>query len=126
MIDLSKADRVKRFVESYCIQSRSPWNGQPVKLLPWQERDLIQPLYSTLTDAGERQYKKCALFISKKQGKSTLLSCLALYHLLESPGNEVYIIAGSTEQAGIIYKESCNMVDAHPELRKRLWARRNI
>jgi len=62
------------------------------------------------------------LEVPKKNGKSTLLSALALLLLIaDSQGApEVYLNAVDREQASIIYDEACRMVKASPELSARL------
>jgi phage terminase large subunit-like protein len=126
MIIEEKAFKVRRFLETYCVQSQAPWTGKPLKLMPWQWQEIILPLYGTYQDDElTRQYKKLICFIPKKQGKTSLLAGLALYHLLEQAGSEVYVIASDVQQAGILYKASADYVELSP-LSKRLRVRRNI
>lgn len=58
------------------------------------------------------------LYVARKNGKSTLLSGLALYCLIadKEAGAEVYSVASKKDQARIIYEEVCNMVRQSPEL----------
>lgn len=116
--------RVKHFIETYCRQSKHPWNGKPIKLLPWQQ-DILRAVYGT-TKGNERQYRRAGIWIPKKNGKTTLMSALALYHLLEYPGSECYIVASNVRQADICFGEAANMAETHPVLNKRLWTRRNV
>lgn len=46
------------------------------------------------------------VLLPKKNGKSTLVAALALYHLLTTENAEGYIAASSREQAGIILKQA--------------------
>jgi phage terminase large subunit-like protein len=55
------------------------------------------------------------------------MSALALYLLMydNEPGNQVFTVACDKEQASIIYKESCNMIEASPLLARALKVRRS-
>jgi phage terminase large subunit-like protein len=63
---IEKAERVKRFIESYCTFSKGEWAGQPFHLLPWQYDELILPLYGTVNDDGFRQYRTAYVEIQRK------------------------------------------------------------
>lgn len=133
MICVDKAEKVRNFLQKYCIQSQAPWSGKPLQLMPWQWTDIVLPLYGTYLDDGvTRQYKRAGIWIPKKNGKTALLAGLALYHLLEQEGSEVYIIASDVQQAGIMFKACADYVElcGHKKetlaLSKRLRVRRNI
>lgn len=91
-----------------CVQNKHPWHGKPLELLAWQT-EFIRNVYGQWL-AGERLINRASLWVPKKNGKSTLLSMLCLYHLVEYPGSEVYCVASDVKQAGIIYDESCAMI----------------
>lgn len=118
--------KVKKFLETYCIQSKAPWTGKPLKLLDWQWSSIIRPIYGWKKPDGSRRFTQGIIFIPKKCGKTTLLSGLSLYHLLEQAGSEVYCIASDIQQAEVLYSQSADMVELSPQLQKRLWVRRNI
>jgi phage terminase large subunit-like protein len=54
--------------------------------------------------------------LPKKNGKSTLVAALALYHLLTTADAECYIAASSREQAGIILKQARKLINSSPAL----------
>src|SRR5262249_24388147 len=108
-------EKVKSFVTKYCVLSKHPWNGKPISLVPWQD-SLLQNLYGTVTKDGLTQYRRAGIWIPKKNGKSTLMSALALYHLLEYPGSEVAVIASNVRQADVVFSEAANMAETHPAL----------
>jgi phage terminase large subunit-like protein len=119
--DQKASDRVRKFVETFCKQSKGDFAGQPLKLLPWQQ-DFIQRLYGWKRPDGTRRYRHCSVWCAKKNGKTTALSALALYHLVadNEPGAEVYIVANDQQQAGICFGEAANMVEQSPLLAKKL------
>ena len=77
--------------------------GQPFVLQPW-EKEIIQNVYGTLNDRGYRQYSYAYLEIPKKNGKTSLIAGLGLYHLMcDGPGGQIYCCAGDREQAALVY-----------------------
>jgi len=109
------------FVELFCIQSKGRWAGQPLVLLPWQT-DFLMRLFSWRSPDGKRRFKRAYLEVAKKNGKTTLLSALALL-LLVADGEgapEVYVLAVDRDQASILFDESARMVRSSPEFASRL------
>lgn len=120
--DLKAADRVRAFLAKFCRHSKGQWAGKPLELLEWQWHDLVAPLFGWMRKDGTRRFRRAGIWVSKKNGKSTIGSGLSLYMLVgdREPGAEVFCAAADREQAGIVYSEAANMVDASPELQKRL------
>jgi phage terminase large subunit-like protein len=118
----AKADRVCRFIETFCIHSKGQWAGQPFRLMDWQRKDILEPLFGWVDAEGRRRYRTAAIFTPKKNGKSTLLSALALYFLFADgePGAEVYSAAADRFQAGIIARECFALAKSSPFLSKNL------
>lgn len=67
--------------------------------------------------AGRRS---TVILISKKNGKTSLLGALALYHLLTTPDAECVIAAASRDQAGIMLRQIQGFIRRSPELSRRL------
>lgn len=122
--DQARVDRVVKFMATFCRHSKGRWAGQPLTMLPWQVRDVIEPLFGWVRPDGYRRHRRCYIEIGKKNGKSTLCAGLALYLLVgdSEPGAEVYCAAFATKQAKIVYEEVERMVKASPHLKKRLRA----
>ena len=117
---MNRADKVLKFI-SLLKHSKAPFTGQPFELMYWQE-DFIRTLYGTLKPDGQRQYRQALLYLPRKNGKTALAAALALYHLLADgkPGGEIYLAAGSREQAGICFNQCRDFVRSNPTLSKRL------
>jgi len=122
MFDIKKAERVRRFIETYCSFSKGEWAGQPFKLLPWEWNDVIKPLFGTLNGNRYRQYRICYIEIPKKNGKTELCAALGLYMLTNDDelGAEVYIAASDREQAGLTNNAATTMVKNNSTLSKHL------
>jgi phage terminase large subunit-like protein len=118
--DLAAGRHVCDFLATYCRQSKGRWRGLPISLMDWQ-RDFLMRLFGWRRADGRRRFRRAYLEVAKKNGKSTLVSGLTLYLLLaDDAAPEVYINASDREQASIIYDEAARMVEASPELAKRL------
>ena len=110
------------FIEKFCKHSKGKWAGQPVKLELFQKA-FIEGLFGFVDkDTGIRKYKKGALFVGRKNGKSTLDSGLSNYMLTKDGegGAEIYSIATKRDQAKVVWDECKRMIKKSPELDKRI------
>lgn len=90
--------------------------GQPLQLLDWQH-SLLWDVYGTVNDQGYRQYRYAYLEMPKKNGKTTMIAGLGLYHLTcDPPGGQIYCCAADKKQASLVYKAACGMIEQDPEL----------
>src|SRR5690554_6890733 len=120
----SRADLAVQFFGAL-RQTKGKWAGQPLDLLPWQER-VVRDLFGTLRPDGKRQYRTAYIEVPRKAGKSTLSAAIALYLLFEGePGGEVYSAAADREQARIVFEQAKAMVEASPELSRYAETYRN-
>ncbi len=119
--DHAAGKRVCDFIEKFCRQYKDDFANQLIVLMDWQ-RDFLMRLYGWKRANGRRRFKTAYLEIPKKNGKSTLESAQALYHLVgdKVSGPEVYVNAFDREQASIIYTNARLMVLQSPELNRRL------
>ena len=118
--DENRGKFVCDFIEQFCYQSKGKWAGQLIKLLPWQ-RDFIMRLHGWRRPDGRRRFRTFYLEVAKKNGKSTLVSCLANETLVdpEDGAPEIYLNAVDREQAGIVFDECAHMVNVSPDLSAR-------
>jgi phage terminase large subunit-like protein len=118
-----RADRVVKFVQQFVtMTSGRKFAGKPMKLMSWQIHDIIEPIYGWVDAEGLRRYRRAAIFVSKKNGKSSLMAALVLYHMLADgePGAAVFGAAVDRIQAGVIYRSVAASVRANPELARAL------
>jgi len=119
--DPDAADHVCNFFEHYLSHTMGEHAGKPFTLLPWQRDDVLRPLFGWKRPDGRRRFAKGDIFIAKKQGKSTIAAGLANYFLVTSGARgEVYGVAHTRDQAGIIYREAAAMARTSPALQDRL------
>jgi len=124
-----RVNRIVSFVRGL-RHTKAPWYGHPFNLQPWQESFLTE-LYGREREDGRRQYRQSLLFIPRKNGKTETAAALALYHLFadRTPGGEIYVAAGSRDQASLCFNVARDMVRQHPGLRERakiIDSRKNI
>ena len=50
------------------------------------------------------------ILIPKKNGKTTLLAALALFHLARWPGAECIVVATARDQARVLFRQAANLV----------------
>lgn len=108
--DEDRAIRPVRFIEAFCKQSQGKI-GSPIKLQPYQKA-MIEAAYGFVDDEDIRKYQEVLNIIGRKNGKTTLLSCLQLYMLVADGEGapECYQIATAHDQALKGFTECCNMV----------------
>ena len=126
IFDEARATRPIEFIEKFCKHSKGEWSGKAVKLELFQKA-FIQALFGFIDpQTGFRKYKEAFFLVARKNGKSTLLSGLALYMLIADGegGAEVYSVATKLQQSSIIFNEVVNMVNQSPALKKHLKKRK--
>ena len=83
-------------------------NGERMLLEPFQ-REIVADYFAGATET--------LMLISKKNGKTTLLAALALFHLLTTQDAECVVAAASRDQATILYDQAVGFVRRTPALR---------
>jgi phage terminase large subunit-like protein len=101
----------------FCANVLTLSTGEPFVLEPFQLR-LLRDFF-----AGARE---TLVILSKKNGKTTLLAALALYHLIRTPDAECVIGATSRDQATILFDQARGFVDRSHELRQRVVVKRGF
>lgn len=113
MADLDRADLEFRrknadlgieFI-SYLRHFRGSASGKPFRLEGWQEF-IVANLLGWYRPDGLRRFTSAYIEVSRKNGKTALMSALALYFLIADgeAGAEVDLAANSREQANIAYE----------------------
>jgi phage terminase large subunit-like protein len=82
-------------------------DGNPFKLEPFQKR-ILAGYFAGATET--------LILLPKKNGKSTLLAALALYHLLRTPEANIPVVASSAGQAMWIFDQARGFVERSPEV----------
>lgn len=123
--DIDRANRPIEFIQQFCRRSDGKHFGEQIVLDLWQKA-FIQTLFGFIDDHGNRQFQEALLLVARKNGKTTLLSCLALYMLVgDREGSpEIYTVATKLDQAKLCYNSTCRMLSQSKALLKHLKKRK--
>lgn len=112
---MTRGERVCAFIERYCRAPEGAHVGEPIKLAAFQRR-FILAVYD-----NPKGTRKAYLAIARKNGKSALIACLLLAHLVGPEARtNAQLVSGarSREQAAVVFKLAAKMVHLSPELSK--------
>ncbi|MBR0879124.1 phage terminase large subunit-like protein [Bradyrhizobium barranii subsp. barranii] len=115
-----RAARVIAFIERLTVPSGSG-QGKPFKLDLWQKQ-FIRDIYEPHIGAN-RAVRRAILSVARKNGKTALIACIALAHLVGPEAiinGEIYSAANDRDQASIVFKFAKQIVDLEPELRAQI------
>lgn len=122
--DAPSVERVLRFF-LLLRQLIGRWAGREFRLLDWQVRYLVAPVFGLKRADGKRLIRTVWFEIPRKNGKSTICSGLCLYLLMadREPAAEVYAAAGDKPQAGIVFRAARNMATGSRSISDKLGKR---
>jgi phage terminase large subunit-like protein len=114
----AEADRAVRFINNLTHAKGARWARKKFNLRPWQENEIIRPLFGALRPDGTRAYRKALLALGRKNGKSEIGAAIAMYMLAGEPeeGGEIYSAATDREQASLVFNVAAQMVKNDPTL----------
>ena len=95
----------------FCERALTTESGRPFTLEPFQ-REILADFFG-----GSREL---VVILAKKNGKSSLLAALAIWHLISVAFAEVVVVAASRDQAGILLRQVVGFVRRSPVLQARL------
>lgn len=117
-IDKQRALELVEFIQM--LKLVDDFYGEPFILQDWQH-EVLWEVYGRVKEDGYRQYRYAYLEIPKKNGKTTLIGALGVYHLVcDPPQGQIYCCAADKKQAGLVYKAAVAMIDQDEELGKIL------
>ncbi|MDN3021550.1 terminase TerL endonuclease subunit [Streptomyces sp. S.PB5] len=122
-----RADKVVKFFAELLIHPAGALANTRFELAPWQEHEIIRPLFGEVHWSDQwgcyvRRYTRATIVMARKNGKSALLSGIALYMLVGDgeESAEVYGAAANTRQAGKVFEPAVKMMRKSPILAARL------
>lgn len=114
--DKKLAERPIAFMERFLAPTKGDYGS--MRLLPW-ECFFESQLYGWVDKrTGLRRYREGLLLVGRGNGKSTLLAGNACYGASKDGerGADVYLLANTRDQAGIIYREAQLQIQSSPAL----------
>ena len=123
--DEQRALRPVRFIEKFCKQSQGTI-GEPIRLIPFQKA-MLEAAYGFVDDEENRRFQEILMVVGRKNGKTTLLSCINLFMLMADGEGapECYTIATAKDQAKKGFNECLNMARQSRVLSKHLKKRQS-
>ena len=108
--DTSEFEKRLKFEQSLCTQSKAPYWGVPINLMPWQKA-FWEVVYSfKFADTGLRRFNEELLEIARKNGKSTMFSADGCYDLFVGTGGiSICCASNDDRQARLIWTEIAGM-----------------
>ncbi len=114
--DKKRALDIIEFIQM--LKAVDDFYGQPFQLLDWQYQ-VLWDVYGTVNENGYRQYRYAYLEIPKKNGKTSLVAAIALYHLIcDGPGGQIYCCAADRGQAELAYRAARQMIEQDEALQE--------
>jgi phage terminase large subunit-like protein len=116
------AEKAVAFFPKYLTLTKGEFAGRPFVLDDWQADDIVRPLFGWKCSDGTRRYRRCYVWVARKNGKSELGAGIALLMLLGDGelGGEVYTIASNENQARIVFDRATAMVQRSVGLSEHL------
>lgn len=110
---MSRADKIIRFIECYCVTPEGAGVGKPLVLADFQKK-FIRDVYDN--PAGTR---RAYLSVGRKNGKTGLIAALLLAHLVGPEAKlNAQLISGamSRDQAALVFSLAAKMVQQSAKL----------
>jgi len=110
---LTRGKKVVAFIEAFCLISEGQYVGQPMKLLPFQKKFILDVYDNPL--GTSRAY----LSVARKNGKSALIAAILLAHIVgpeAKQNSQIVSGARSRDQAALVFKLAEKMVRLSPQL----------
>lgn len=109
-------------IYSYLRHVKGAMSGKQIDLEPWQCWIVAVVFGWKWKNTGKRRFRKVYEEVGRKNGKTTKLCGIAVLGLLKDDegGPEIYSCATKRDQAALMFKATCHMVNQSPQLKKRL------
>lgn len=122
--DSKKAQFYIDFIEKCCTHIEGALAGKPFVMENW-ERAIIANLFGWYREDFQgrtvRRYRKCFIYIPRKNGKSPLAAAIhnAIFFMDDEAGQVNNISAASRDQATKLYRHISGMINNESEMRNR-------
>ena len=113
---LTDGDEIIDFAAEHFVVLKGFRAGEPLVFTAWQKW-LLRALFERDEQTKRLRYRRALIGLPRKQGKSLMLSAVAVYGMITGEsGAEVYVVAGDRQQARIIFGEAKQQVQMSPVL----------
>jgi len=107
---------------SFCSHYQGEFAGKMFVPAPWQGWLTWLTHGWVFSETGYRRFRERYIEVARGNGKTSWLAADALRHLVadDEPGAAVYAAATKRDQAALLWGAAAHMVEASPELAKRI------
>lgn len=118
--DEEKASKIIKFAE-ICRHWKGDKSGQRIELQPHQVFYFASIFGWVDKETGLRRFKQSYKEVARKNGKTTELAVISLFHLLfdNEKGAQVYCAATKEDQARILVNDAAQITLTTPELKEK-------
>lgn len=99
-----------------CKQSIGQWANQPIEYLFYQRAFFEALLGIRRRSTHKLRFNQAFVEMGRKNGKTTMLTPLPLFHLLVEPSAQAYVVATKLSQAKLLWEECQKMLYRNPDL----------
>lgn len=111
---MTRGQKVIAFIERWCLVPEGKNVGKPIRLDAFQKKFIL-----AVYDNPNRATRRAILSMARKNGKTVLIACLLLAHLVGPEARENgQIVSGaqSRDQAALVFDLACKMILLSEEL----------
>lgn len=112
---MTNGESVIEFIEAFCIVPEGQGVGEPIQLAAFQRRFILEVYDNPNTT------RRAIMSIARKNGKSAMVSCLLLAHIvgpMAVRNSQIASCALSRDQASIVFRHASNMISMNATLSK--------
>lgn len=114
--DDAEAIRAVKFIETKLCHWEDQWNGKPLVLEGWQ-KFIVQQIFGwKMVSNGRRRVRSVYIQIARKNGKTSFLAAIILYHMFADRVGTPQVLVGANdeEQAKICVNSAGRMIESSP------------
>ncbi len=107
--DESESEKLFLFIQNL-KQFEDVFFDKPLILEDWEKFILAQIYCWKKKSDNKRRIKRIYIQVARKNGKTILMSVIALYSLIVGKSEEIYSLASKKDQAKIVYDKMCGII----------------
>lgn len=117
--DEKEATRAINFIERKLKHWEGSFAGNPLLLEDWQ-KFIVMQIFGWYTSEGKRRVRSVYIQIARKNGKTSFLAAIILYHIFADKENTPQVLVGANneDQAKICVNSTGRMIETSPDLKE--------
>lgn len=117
LLDLKKANKAIRFIESFCHHSEGKLAPQLIKLELWQKA-IVSTIFGIVDPDGLRHFREVLIVVGRKNGKTLFASAIMAYmtYMDGEYGARTYCVAPKLDQADLVYNNFWQTIEQEQDL----------